>query len=116
MGQKGNILSIAVKKEASIVSLHEKRIYMQFTDQFRYEMDILIESHHRDLIIDFSGVNMINSLGIGVLISTANAINKYNKKLVIVGLNPSIEEIFTRMRLNMIFDIGRNVREGLALL
>ncbi len=116
MLQKDKILSIEKKNDASVVSLHEKRIYMQFTDQFRQEMNALLKTEQGHIIINFSGVNMINSLAIGILISTANELKTRKRQLIIVGLNKQIEELFSRMRLDKIFMIRENITKGLAAL
>ena len=116
MRPQDNIISIVQKKGTAIVSLHEKRIYMQFTDQFKQELNTILKSHKGDIIINFVGVNMINSLAIGVLISVASQLKALNQKLVIVGLNEAMEEIFSRMRLDLILEIRKDIAEGLASL
>lgn len=116
MRPKDKLISVVQNKDTLIVSLHEKRIYMQFTDQFKQELNSILSQHKGDIIINFAGVNMINSLAIGVLISTASQLKAINQKLVIVGLNEAMEEIFSRMRLDLILEIRKDIAEGLASL
>ncbi|KAA3657010.1 MAG: anti-sigma factor antagonist [Calditrichaeota bacterium] len=110
------LISVHETAGVTIVSPHTKRLYMQDTDLFKAEMIELLNYVHQDIIIDFSSVNIVNSLAIGVLIASASEMRTRHKQFVIVGLNPALHEIFKRMRLDSIFDIRKDVREGMAVL
>ncbi|MCA9731177.1 MAG: STAS domain-containing protein [Deferribacteres bacterium] len=114
--KRQKLLSLEESPKVVIATLHAKRLYLQYTDQFKAEMEEQLRYIQANFIIDFSGVNIINSLAIGVLIASANTVRNKHKKFIIVGLNPYLREIFKRMRLDLILEIKKDLQEGMTLL
>lgn len=48
-----------------------------------------------DLVFDFHGLRFINSEGIGFLMEIHSHLSKKSKKLVLIGLNSNVEDIFS---------------------
>lgn len=109
-------ISVELVDNIAIIDILEKRVYSQFVEKFREAMQDFNSENHQKVIFNFSNVNMINSAGIGVLISTQHALMQNDGKLVICGLNNLLKEIFFRMRLDLIFDIKDDVLEGIKAL
>lgn len=100
-------------KKAIAVVL-EKRIYLGITDVFRDEMLSLLEEDFEQLIIDLSHVAVMNSAGLGVLIMAQDTIKKRNGRIILIKLQPLMQEIFARMRLDTLFESYDTLDEALA--
>jgi anti-anti-sigma factor len=73
----------------------------------------------RQMTIDFSRVGMVDSTGLGLLISAHNSLSKVGGKLAVVNASKEILELFRAMRIHQHFSIGGpsdhalcGVREG----
>jgi anti-sigma B factor antagonist len=66
------------------------------------------------LVLDFSELTYISSLGLRVLMMVAKNIKKVNGKLALAGLNDHIYEIFKIARFTTIFSIYPSSDEAVA--
>jgi anti-sigma B factor antagonist len=98
----------------AIAVVLEKRIYLGITDVFRDEMLSLLETKFQQLIIDLSHVAVMNSAGLGVLIMAQDMIKKGNGRIKIANLQPLMQEIFARMRLDTLFEMFDTLEEAVA--
>ena len=57
------------------------------------------------LVLDFSEVQFVSSLGLGMCIDVRNTAENCNAKTVIVGLTNHLKELFEMMRLDRLFKI-----------
>lgn len=62
----------------------------------------------QSLIIDFSDVQFISSLGLGMCIDVRNTAEQCNASTSIVGLTSHLKELFEMMRLDRLFTISTN--------
>lgn len=67
-------------------------------------MSLLNQGENR-LLIDFSNLTYISSVGLRVLVSLAKNVQKTNGKLALAALNKHIQEIFTIAGFTSIFSI-----------
>ena len=74
-------------------------------DGLKAELKELIEGKPARLIIDFEGIDMIDSMGIGILIATYNSLKKLNAPLELINVSPEIANLLRNMRLNQYFHI-----------
>ena len=58
------------------------------------------------LVLDFSDVQFISSLGLGMCIDVRNTAEQYNASTSIVGLTSHLKELFEMMRLDRLFTIS----------
>jgi anti-anti-sigma factor len=72
---------------------------------FKKELLSLLDSKPTDLIIDLEGVEMIDSVGLGVLIATYNSIRETGGKLVLINSTAEICKLFKSMRLDKHFTV-----------
>ena len=72
--------------------------------ELRDEIDGLIEEF-KHVELDFKSINIIDSSGIGVLISTQNKLLKVGGSLKVVNVSKDINSMFKIMRLDKHFDI-----------
>lgn len=103
----------SVGQNIALIKIHEKRIYLKMSDQFREEMQRFLGTPAQRVIVDLSQVSVMNSVGLGVLIALQNELDKRSGQLCLVGLQPLMEEIFTRMRLEYLFKIAPTVEAAL---
>lgn len=108
--------TFAVRQRDSfaIISILEKRIYMQMAEKFKDEISDFLKGGVEKIIIDLSEVSVMNSAALGVLIALQNDIENRQGKLSVVGLQPLMEEIFYRMRLELLFAIDPSIDAAIA--
>lgn len=66
------------------------------------------------LVIDFTAVEYISSMGLRVLAVASKAMRARNAALAIAGLQPAVEEIFEIARFRLVVDIFPSVRDALT--
>ena len=67
------------------------------------------------LVLDFSEVQFISSLGLGMCIDVRNTAEQSNAKTSIVGLTAHLKELFEMMRLDRLFTIeSKSTKYGSA--
>ncbi len=98
----------------AIVTVLEKRIYLGITDLFREDMISVLQKNFAELIINLEHVAVMNSAGLGVLIMAQDAVKKRNGRIKLTNLQPLMQDIFARMRLDTLFEIYNSVEEALV--
>ncbi len=111
-----SILSLEAMDDITYVQVQEHRVFLKITDQFREEVIRIIDAGTHKLIIDLSKVNVMNSSGLGVLILARDMMQKKNGVIVLCGLLPMMQEIFTRMHLDSFFNITSDKDAALSML
>ena len=74
------------------------RITVETSDQLRETARSLI-SESQCVVLDFSGVNYLDSSGLGMIVGLLISARKSGCKLRFVNLTPRVKEIFTTTRL-----------------
>jgi anti-sigma B factor antagonist len=82
-----------------------KDVVASMADAFRSEMLEAIASSRDEFIIDFSGVELVDSVGIGVIISAHEALQESNRTLRVINVTRDILGLFATMRLNRRFPV-----------
>jgi anti-anti-sigma factor len=80
-------------------------IVVPAVEEMKIELKQLIGSSLGDLTIDFDGVEMIDSKGLGLLIAGFNTLQAAGRKLRIARAIPDIVELLRVMRLDRHFVI-----------
>lgn len=73
--------------------------------EFREEMRSLLSKTPSEITIDLTGVEMIDSVGLGVLIATHNSISRIGGKLMVTNACENIYGLLKTMRLDKHFRI-----------
>jgi anti-sigma B factor antagonist len=68
------------------------------------------------LLLDFSGVNYIDSSGLATLIEYFQSVQSFKGKLALASLSPRVKNVFEIVRLEQIFSIHPDVPSALAAL
>ena len=74
--------------------------------EFRNEVRSLVEEGTKELVIDLAGVEMIDSVGIGVLIASHNSLAKVGGKLKVTNVSKEVYGLFKTMRLDQHFEVS----------
>lgn len=102
-------ISVTEQPDCLLVQILEKRIYLGVTDIFAEEMNKVLEREFAKFVIDLQHVSVMNSSGIGALIKTRDELIKKGKEIKLINLQPLMMDIFTRMRLDTLFEIDYNI-------
>jgi anti-anti-sigma factor len=89
-----------------LIKVLEKRIYLGVTDVFSEELNDTLNKKFDKIYIDLENVSVMNSSGIGALIKARDEVTKKGKSVKLLHLQPLMQEIFSRMRLDTLFEIG----------
>jgi len=106
-------MSLAVKEEKniSVVSVGCHLDY-SFASTFKDEVLKLVKAGKKNLIIDLSGVNFVDSSGLGALVSVLRAITSEGGDICLCGLKPNIQTMLELTRLNRIFEVYAGVDDA----
>lgn len=95
---------IDTKKESVEIRFVENLVANAVEDLRNYLKKLLSENVPK-IIMNFQDIDMIDSMGIGLLVSTHNTLTSRNAEMLIVNLSPDLLELFSVMRLNEFFAI-----------
>lgn len=98
-------LEILEKDDFTLIRVKEPKIYMNVVEGFKDKLLALIEEGKTKFVINFKEVKIINSSGLGVLFLAWYKVKEKDGEIKITNLNPTIKEIFERIRLDKVFDI-----------
>lgn len=95
-----------ISKDGSQVTVKPGRdVVASMANEFRAELNSQIQESPSELIIDLSGVEMVDSVGIGVIIATHNSLDQKGGKLKVVNIAEDIYGLFSTMRLDRHFTV-----------
>jgi anti-sigma B factor antagonist len=93
------------------------RIDNSTTDGLRSDLDTHVANCRKGgdrLILDFSKVDYISSVGLRVLMLAAKKVREQEGSIVVAGLQPVVREIFEISRFNLVFQCFGTVRDALG--
>ena len=98
--------SITVEKKAESAEIRfSENLVSDTVEDLRGTLKKLLSEQLNRITLNFQSIEMIDSMGIGLLVSTHNTLTARGGDLVIVNLSPDLLELFTVMRLNEFFTI-----------
>ena len=68
----------------------------------------IVEEGVRELVVDLTDVRMVDSSGIGLLISAFNSLRKVGGELAVIHASADILELFQTMRMHQHFSVSGN--------
>jgi anti-sigma B factor antagonist len=84
------------------------------TTELRAAAADLFEQGNRKLVLDLAGVNYLNSMGIGALVSIYTMYTKDNGRIKLCQIGKSIQNTFVITKLVSIFDIEETREEAVS--
>jgi anti-anti-sigma factor len=86
----------------------EGDVVAAFVPELRSRLLDLVRAGARQLVLDLSNVQMVDSLGLGLLISAHNSLLKVGGKLSVVHASADVLDLFKTMRLHQHFSVSGN--------
>lgn len=86
-----------IRPEADIVS--------STVDGLRIELKDLLSQGVSEIAFDLKGVDVVDSIGLGLIIATNNSLIKRGGKLSVINLSPNVYNLFKSMRLDHHFTV-----------
>jgi len=93
------------------------RIDNSTTDGLRADLNAYVAACREGgdrLVLDFSKVDYISSVGLRVLMLAAKKVREQEGSIVVAALQPVVREIFEISRFNLVFQCFGTVREALG--
>ncbi len=111
-------MNIETRKEGEIVFVKplSKNIDASVCTDFKGRVVDLINQGNNFLLLNLSLVDFIDSSGLGAIISILKTLKLSNGKIVICDMKNPVLNLFKLTRLDHVFEICSNEKEGLALL
>ncbi len=113
---KYTTLSLQADNGNTLVTVLARRVYLQVVDSFRDEMQEVMRATSGGLLLNLEKVSVMNSVGLGVLIGAHAQLGKQNRPFVITNLQPLMQDIFARMKLETVIAVQKTPAEGLEYL
>lgn len=76
--------------------------------ELRSKMREVVKEGVRELVIDLADVQMVDSAGIGLLISAYNSLRRVGGQFAVIHVSPEILELFQTMRMHQHFSVSGN--------
>ena len=80
-------------------------VVASMAEDFKNELLSAINDSKEDFIIDLEGVEMVDSVGIGVIIAAHNTLSQADRDLKVINVIKDVYGLFTTMRLNRRFSV-----------
>ena len=80
-------------------------VVASMADAFKGELLDAINDSQGTVVIDLDGVEMVDSVGIGVIIASHNTLSQSGRLLKVVNVSKDIFDLFATMRLNRRFTV-----------
>lgn len=93
------------KKEQCNVVVPGRDIIASNAQELRRSLWSLVEEGIQRIVVDLTGVRMIDSIGLGVLIATHNALKRKGGRLCVVNACGDLFSLFSAHRLNQHFEV-----------
>lgn len=86
------------------------------TDELEDKVRALLAEGHRRLVVDLSGIAMMNSLAVGALMGCRQSSRNRDCQMVVCGLNRRLARMFLITQLTLVFELYETLDEALAAL
>ena len=80
-------------------------VVASIAEEIKTELHAVINESSAEVVIDLEGVEMVDSVGIGVIIAAHNTLNQSDRKLRVINVTKDVYGLFTTMRLNRRFTV-----------
>ena len=102
--RNSKMMDIKKKPDQTLVK-PSKDIVAATAKAFREGLLALIDEGDTNIVIDLTGVEMIDSVGLGVFIASHNTLSKADGKLTVINASTNVFKLFRTMGLFRHFDI-----------
>lgn len=102
------MLSSELRNNVLVVHVAEKRVDASKAPAFKDEMTKCIESGPNQVVLDLSGVDFIDSSGLGAIVSCLKRVGPAGS-LAIAGASGAVSRLFTLTRMDRVFALHETV-------
>jgi anti-sigma B factor antagonist len=107
------MLSDEQRNDILVVRVDEKRVDASRAPQFKDEITRRIEAGHTRLVLDFSGVDFVDSSGLGAIVACLKRLGPRGD-LAIAGAKGAVSRLFTLTRMDKVFPLHDTVDAAVA--
>jgi anti-sigma B factor antagonist len=107
------MLSDEQRNDILVVRVDEKRVDASRAPQFKDEITRRIEAGHTRLVLDLSGVDFVDSSGLGAIVACLKRLGPRGD-LAIAGAKGAVSRLFTLTRMDKVFPLHDTVDAAVA--
>jgi len=82
-------------------------VVASMAEAFKEDLLSAVNSSDGNLVIDLEGVEVVDSVGIGVIIASHNSLNQADRKLKVINVTKDVHDLFAAMRLTGRFAVEK---------
>ena len=99
-------MQIDIKTQAQVSILHLKgNLDAETVTLFKKKAYALVEAGNHCLVVDCKGLNFVDSMGLGAMISLLRKVRTEKGDLKVAALSPDVRSVFEITRLHRLFEI-----------
>lgn len=80
-------------------------IVASMAEDFRKDLLKEVDGGVKKLVVDLNGVQMVDSVGIGILVATHNSLSKNGGQMAVSNVGKDVYKLFKTMRLDQHFEV-----------
>ncbi|MFD2216008.1 STAS domain-containing protein [Metabacillus endolithicus] len=100
------------KELVDILKVKETEITIKNNESFKEDIQTHLLKSRQHIILDLENVKYLNSTSLGVIADAAMKAKKEGKELVISGVKPPLDEIFTIVRFHTFMGLYKTIEEA----
>jgi anti-anti-sigma factor len=104
-------MSEILKEQDRVTIKPQSDVVASMAGEFKSELKALLDQGVKDLTIDLGGVEMIDSVGLGVFIATHNSLRQGGGNLTLCNVSKDIHLLLKTMRLDKHFTVLAREKE-----
>jgi anti-sigma B factor antagonist len=104
-------MSCVMKQQDGVTIKPDTDVVASTANAFRTELKGLIDEGARAVTIDLAGVQMVDSVGLGVFIAAHNTLNQSGGRLIVSNASDDIVTLLKTMRLDQHFTVLATEKE-----
>jgi len=108
-------ISNQIEGNCQLIKLEDSRLDAQASVVFKAHMDRCLAQEQRNIILDLSNVDFIDSSGLGAMVSVLKRLGG-DGTMVLTGINEKTKKIFELTRMDRVFDIQESPEQALKVL
>lgn len=91
------------RPDVAVIELKEKVLGGNDALEFAVKLDEIIRAAAKTVIIDLKNVEIMNSSGLGMLVSTLSTLKKHDMKMMLASVPQKIDSLLKMTHLNQVF-------------
>jgi anti-anti-sigma factor len=115
MTRPEDLFSVRIVGEAAVVRPHTQTLNFEAAGVLKdYIDDVMLQSKKKSLILDFSEVEFIDSMGIGMLAILSPRVRRGGGKLMLAGVSSIVSAALLMTRVDKMLEMHDTVRDALG--